>query len=168
MSPFTETVVVIAALLYIFSRLGGVIKALNELAISRSVQKLDELRQATHQELKPSFDLWWENGPRQTVSMTLQQTLPDEIVSEASELIEELISLPLRAVEQNAWRLALHTYEDGAMKDLIAKLPRIGGIRARLAERHMAIQEELEEVASQLPDYGINVAELEAHFAPSR
>jgi len=167
MSPFVETVVAMAAIVYLLGRAKVAASALEDAIIKHSLQGLDKLHKETRAEIRPAFELWWEKDQKQRAINALREKLQDHAAELSDEQLESTMALPLDELKSDAWHVAVHAYMGTREASLIAKLPNIGNTRERAMASNKAHQQGIDTASTTLVDFGVDLAELYAHFSPA-
>lgn len=169
-AEWMQFIVSVAATLYVIDWVGKRFAESYLLSAKQKVEALETLRDKTADSIESSFELWWQDGAKQTAlekfyadaREQLPSHIPDDAVKAMAEPISEFF---LDNIKSNAFTLAVQSNMLPEERKLLQKLPRRGNIRQKMIERREQHESKLNELRSMMMDYGINPIDLEAHFA---
>jgi len=169
MSELTQVFVIAAAVVYLASQLSTFINRMRMRTLKQRLDAINNLHDEVENEIKPSFELWWEDGPsRQVREAALQKLAMQLPVGIPSDMVEQMVAplLPhvLGGVQEMALHLAIHARMGDQDQRLIAKLPKVGHMRDDVTKHHDEHEQYIDRLRADVLDHGINPAELEAHF----
>ncbi len=168
---FTIVVVTIAAILFI--RREVVVIAASVGGVLAGFYLNDQLRlhKTTGEEIKVSFELWWNDGPAERVAEGIKRTvvMPEEIKQHvaAGGQAHFDVSSAVNDFRNMAFHLAIHAQMDSQEQKLLDSMPRIYGIRSKAKEQRAEHGKDLDKTRLELVQVGLDVDKMEAYFAPS-
>lgn len=119
----------------------------------------------TYNQLEPSFELWWNDGPHRTALDVAVKTARESDLSASNTTLATMVCNVLDALRDDALSLAIHTHTSADELDSINSVTDEFWREFLLAE-YAAQQAQMDEIATALSSFNINVDGLKAHFAP--
>ncbi len=174
MSSWVEMLVAVAALLFILDQIGKHISAVIENTVKHRFAAMENLHAESFEAIEAPFELWWDDGPRETAVSKLRENMQNEMagnlpIAIPEEVLEHLLfatSGPIiDQLRDDALHLAVHAHMKDRETALLRKLPKINGFRQHALEYRQEHEKSLDDERRQLVDFGINPVALEEFFA---
>lgn len=162
MSKFAQRIVLAAALLFLGEKIVAIFGRILLGAVRRQLSALIELRKKSEEETSSSFELWWEQGPKQQAKEAMfKRFAPPGTSPEAFGLLYGSSSTDkfLEPVYNSAKSLAAYAYGQHEERILLSKLSAFGKRELDNLERRVDL------LRSELLDSGLDPRVIEEYFA---
>lgn len=167
MSKFAQRIVFAAALIFLGEKIVTMFEKILQGIIQRHLKYLIELRKKSEEETSSSFELWWENGPKQQAKETLfKQFAPAGVSPEAFEQLygSSSTNLLLEPVYNNAKRLAAYAYRQHEERMFLGKISRFRGEQEESQREINDYERRLDLLRSEVLSGGLDPRALEEYF----